>query len=73
MKRGKYRHYKGGIYELVDVARHSETLEELVIYRNTDSGEYWARPVHMWDETVTVNGREVPRFELIRPVQSEVE
>ena len=65
MKRGIYKHYKGGVYELVDVARHSETLEELVIYRNVDTNEYWARPLHMWDETVYVNGETVRRFTLV--------
>ncbi|MCW4384451.1 DUF1653 domain-containing protein [Salinibacterium sp. SYSU T00001] len=60
--RGKYRHYKGGVYELVDVARHSETQEELVVYR-ASSGELWVRPREMFFETVTVDGSEVPRFE----------
>jgi len=65
MKRGIYRHYKGSLYELVDVARHSETLEELVIYRNVSTGEVWARPVHMWNEKVCVNGEEVLRFTFV--------
>ena len=65
MKRGIFRHYKGSLYELVDVARHSETLEELVIYRNVSTGEYWARPVHMWDEKVCANGEEVLRFTFV--------
>ena len=65
MKRGIYKHYKGGVYELVDVARHSETLEKLVIYRNVTTGEYWARPIHMWDEKVNVNGEEVSRFTFV--------
>ena len=65
MKRGIYRHYKGSLYELVDVARHSETLEELVIYRNVLTGEYWARPVHMWDEKVYAYGEEVLRFTFV--------
>lgn len=65
MKRGIYRHYKGSLYELVDVARHSETLEELVIYRNVDTGEFWARPAYMWDEKVNVNGEEVSRFTFV--------
>ena len=65
MKRGIYKHYKGGVYELVDVARHSETMEELIIYRNINTNEYWARPKHMWDEKVKVNGTSVSRFTLI--------
>lgn len=65
MKLGIYKHYKGGVYELISIARHSETLEELVIYRNVSTGEYWARPKHMWDEKVNVNGAEVARFTII--------
>ena len=70
MKKGIYRHYKGGVYELVDVARHSETLEELIIYKNVESGDVWARPAHMWSETVEVNGRTVLRFQ---PVEDSEE
>ena len=65
MKRGIYRHYKGSLYELVDIARHSETLEELVVYRNVSTSEYWVRPIKMWNETVTVNGKEMLRFTFV--------
>ena len=65
IRRGIYRHYKGGMYEVIDIARHSETLEVLVIYRNVATGEYWARPISMWNETVELNGRIVPRFQRI--------
>ena len=68
MKRGIYKHYKGGVYELVDVARHSETLEKLVVYRNVATGEYWVRPIHMWDEKVNVNGEEISRFTFVTEV-----
>lgn len=60
--RGRYRHYKGGVYELVDFARHSETEEELVLYRSA-AGELWVRPRSMFFETVEVDGAPVPRFE----------
>jgi hypothetical protein len=62
--RGRYRHFKGGVYELVDIARHSETTEEFVIYRSA-SGELWVRPRAMFFETVHADGAEVPRFERI--------
>ncbi len=61
MKPGKYRHFKGGLYEVLGVARHSETEEELVVYR-TGRGDWWVRPRAMFEETVLHDGREVPRF-----------
>ncbi len=73
LKPGKYQHYKGKFYEVIGTARHSETLEELVIYRALyDSEEFgknalWARPKKMFLETVIVDGGEVPRF---RPVEN---
>jgi hypothetical protein len=61
---GRYRHYKGGEYEVIGVARHSETLEALVVYRPlyNDSG-WWVRPHAMFFETVTIDGQPRPRFE----------
>jgi cupin 2 domain-containing protein len=61
---GRYRHYKGNEYSVLDVARHSETLEELVVYRQ-EYGErgLWVRPKQMFLEMVKVDGREVPRFQ----------
>ena len=50
---GLYRHYKGGLYRVVSIAKHSETLEELVVYVNeTDPTLVWARPISMWNERV---------------------
>ncbi|MFR1517944.1 MAG: DUF1653 domain-containing protein [Clostridia bacterium] len=60
---GIYRHYKGGIYEVIDTAKHSETLEELVVYRNISTDACWVRPVSMWSETVFHHGRNVLRFQ----------
>ena len=61
---GRYRHYKGNEYTVLGIARHSETLEELVVYRQ-EYGErgLWVRPAIMFAETVQVDGRTVPRFE----------
>ena len=63
---GKYRHFKGGEYEVLYVAKHSETLEEMVVYRAL-YGErgVWVRPLRMWDETVEVDGKTVKRFEYV--------
>lgn len=66
VKLGRYRHFKGNEYEVVAIARHSETLEEMVVYRALyQDGGYWVRPVNMFLETVTVNGKEQNRFEYI--------
>lgn len=64
MALGRYRHYKGGEYEVVAVARHSETLEPQVVYRPlyNDSG-WWVRPHAMFVEQVEVDGVLRPRFE----------
>jgi hypothetical protein len=66
MKQGRYRHYKGKIYIVLGVARHSETGEELVVYRQ-DYGahELWVRPKQMFLGTVHVNGEQRPRFECL--------
>lgn len=66
---GRYRHYKGPEYEVLCEARHSETEELLVVYRQLyGDGGVWVRPRAMWDEPVEVDGRVVPRF---RPVASD--
>jgi len=66
---GIYRHYKGSLYQVLHTAQHSETEESLVVYRCL-YGEYgvWVRPLAMFAETVTVEGKELPRFELIQPL-----
>ena len=66
MKAGKYRHYKGGEYQVQGVARHSETGELLVVYTPLyGEGGLWGRPLTMFEETVQSGGREQPRFEYI--------
>jgi hypothetical protein len=63
LKLGKYRHYKGKEYEVIGVAKHSETLEELVVYRALyGSEQIWVRPLEMFIEEVEVNGKKIPRF-----------
>jgi len=53
IKKGIYRHYKGGRYEVIGIARHSETLEEMVVYRALyGEGGLWVRPASMWNEWV---------------------
>lgn len=63
---GTYRHYKGNLYEVVDVATHSETEERLVVYRALYAERgLWVRPLAMFTETVEVDGVTVPRFALV--------
>lgn len=66
LKAGKYRHFKGNEYELLHVATHSETLEQMVVYRAL-YGEHgiWVRPARMWEESVEVDGKRVERFTYI--------
>jgi len=64
--KGKYRHYKGKFYEVIGVARHSESEEELVVYRPLyGEGGLWVRPKTMFVECVEVEGRVVARFEYV--------
>ena len=66
LKLGIYQHYKGNRYEVLGVAKHSETEEELVVYRQLyGDGGYWVRPLKMFLEEVEVMGKKVPRFKLI--------
>lgn len=65
-KPGKYRHYKGNEYEVIGIAKHSETLEEVVIYKALyGEGEIWVRPLNMFIEQVEIQGKKVPRFEYL--------
>ena len=60
---GRYWHYKGNLYEVIDVARHSETEEKLAVYRClSDGNSLWVRPLLMFLETVEVAGQDLPRF-----------
>ena len=66
IKIGKYRHFKGKEYEVLYLARHSETEEWMVVYRALyGEGGLWVRPAHMWNETVDKNGYHGPRFQYI--------
>ena len=63
VKAGLYRHYKGASYQVIDTVRHSETEEELVLYRALYGEKgLWVRPLVMFTETVLMDGKPVPRF-----------
>ena len=66
IKPGKYRHYKGNEYEVIGLARHSETEEQMVVYRALyGEGEIWTRPASMWFDTILDNFKFVTRFTYI--------
>jgi hypothetical protein len=71
LKPGKYQHFKGKFYEVIDIARDSDTLEELVVYRALyDSAEFgnnalWVRPKDKFCEDIIVDGKKIPRFNFI--------
>ena len=61
-----YRHYKGNKYKVLAIGRHTESLEDLVIYEALyDNHEIWCRPISMWEEEIEINGKIVKRFEKI--------
>lgn len=65
IKPGKYRHYKGGLYEVTGIAQHSETLEKLVVYKalyQPEGENLWVRPLAMFSEDVEADGKKMPRF-----------
>ncbi|MGE5472687.1 MAG: DUF1653 domain-containing protein [Ignavibacteriales bacterium] len=71
IKSGKYKHYKGGLYQVIGVAKHSETLEDYVVYmslhecRTGGIGSFWIRPRSMFEEVINHEGKDVFRFEYI--------
>ena len=67
IKLGKYRHFKGQLYKVLGFARHTETLEHMVLYQSLDdkNARTWVRPLKMFMEEVEVDGKKIPRFEYI--------
>ena len=66
---GRYRHFKGKEYEVISIAKHSETLEEYVVYRQLYGDQsIWVRPLSMFCETIEINGHEQPRFTYINQI-----
>ena len=64
IKIGKtYRHYKGNLYKIITVAKHSETLEDMVVYESIDKNHTWVRPAKMWNEFIDDN--KTQRFTLL--------
>lgn len=63
-----YQHYKGGLYKVIGIASHSETLEKLVIYVSLTNHFLWARPLSMWCERIRIDGADYQRFTYIDQV-----
>ena len=71
LKKGKYRHFKGNEYELIDIARHSETIEPMVVYRALyGENGLWVRPASMWNEFIDRDGYQGPRFQYLGEADS---
>ena len=70
IKKGRYRHYKGNEYELLSLAKHSETLEEMVVYKAFyGDGDIWVRPASMWNEEIILaDGSKTKRFVLVEEI-----
>ena len=74
IKPGFYEHFKGKLYEVIGLARHSETMEPMVVYKalykgNFLEGSLWVRPLAMFTETVSSGGKEVPRFKYLKEIK----
>lgn len=67
IKKGKYQHYKGNMYEIIGVATHSETMEKLVVYKALyqEADNLWVRPISMFIENLIIDGKEIPRFRYV--------
>ena len=73
MQKGIYQHYKGGVYRVLGVARHSETKEELVVYSDVNKvDKIWVRSLEMFNEYVELNGVKTPRFKLIAEYDNQI-
>ncbi|MBN2087180.1 DUF1653 domain-containing protein [Candidatus Peregrinibacteria bacterium] len=63
---GTYEHFKGGIYKVIGIAKNSETLEDMVVYRTMkDEHQLWVRPLTMFKEKIEIDGKKIPRFKKI--------
>lgn len=62
---GKYKHYKGNVYLVLCLGKHSETLEDLVIYKDVEKELVWARPINMFLDEIILDNKKINRFEYI--------
>lgn len=72
IKLGLYQHYSGKLYQVLGIGRHSETLEEMVVYRKLyDDYSIWLRPKAMFEEAIQHKGKILPRFQFIKALDTE--
>ena len=62
IKKGIYKHFKGNLYEVLFIAKNSETEEDMVVYKSLRNGTMWVRPLSMWEELVERGGKTYQRF-----------
>ncbi len=67
-----YKHYKGSVYQILYLGLHTETLEEMVVYKAVDKDQVWVRPLTMWNDIVEVQGQKVLRFTLLKTIQGSI-
>lgn len=68
IRAGTYQHFKGNLYKVIGIAKHSETLEMMVVYRSQGSDhDLWVRPFKMFTEIVEKDGEKMPRFKYLHP------
>lgn len=65
IKKGIYRHFKGNLYQVLMIAKHSETEEDMVVYKSLKNNSIWVRPLSMWEEEVERGGKKYQRFTYI--------
>ena len=74
IKKGIYRHFKGNEYEVIGIAHHSESMEDMVVYRALyGDGDLWVRPASMWNETVVRDGKTYRRFTYLGESKEDTE
>ena len=67
IRAGIYKHYKGDLYKVISIARHTDTKEDMVVYKSVnDERQLWVRPLEDFREKVKIGGKLVPRFEYIK-------
>ena len=60
-----YKHYKGNLYKIIALAKHSESGEDMIVYQNIEKGDIWVRPQSMWNEVIELGEKKVLRFTLV--------
>ena len=60
-----YKHYKGNLYKIIALAKHSESGEDMIVYQNIEKGDIWVRPKSMWNEVIELGRKKVLRFTLV--------